>query len=171
MNTIFGRPENTLLDYFFLLVFYALLFVTLRNVQPAVELRFRKTYWVLYWGWAVCVFLGNYLFSLIGIMSFLPWLNNLFHTFLWIGFCLGFLYAGCHEKPLWEQFLLFATYSFVVKTFEHDLLGTWELGNFFGIPGNSIYIIGWSVLDGLYPFISKAGVRLVSRFTDGIILP
>ncbi len=171
MNAFLGRPENSLLDYAFILVLYALLFVAIRQIQPSVELSFRKTFWVLYWGWSVLVFLGNYLFFLLGIMSFLPWLNNFIHTFLWIGFCLGFLYAGTYRKPFWELFLLFAIYSFVVKTFEHDLLGTWELDNFFGIPGNRAYLLGWSLMDGLYAPISKVGLRIVGRFTDGIILP
>ncbi len=69
------------------------------------------------------------------------------------------------------QFLLFATYSLIVKSFEHDLLGTWELDNFFGIPGNRTYIIGWSLMDGLYPVISTAALQLISRFIDGIVVP
>jgi len=171
MNAFLGRADNTVLDYLAVLAFYALLLLAIRQGQPSVELNFRKTYWVLYTGWAVLVFIGNFLFSRIGIMSFLPWLNNFLHTFVWIGFCLGFLYAGCYRKALWQQFLLFMTYSLVVKAFEHDLLGTWELDNFFGIPGNRAYILGWSVMDGLYPLISMAGLRFVSRFTDGIIVP
>ena len=27
-------------------------------------------------------------------MSFLPWINNFMHTFLWIGMCLTWIYLG-----------------------------------------------------------------------------
>lgn len=159
---------NTLMEYLWILVLYASLFAVMRHAHPRVELNFRKTYWVLYAGWAVGVFFGNYLFYRLGYMSFLPWLNNLVHTFIWIGFCLTFLYAGCYRKPLLEQFVLFAVFSLIVKAFERYVLGTWELDHFFWFNGNNAYIIGWSLMDGLYPLISIAGLKLVSRFTDGI---
>ena len=30
-------------------------------------------------------------------MSFLPWLTNFMHTFVWIGVCLSYLYLGVGE--------------------------------------------------------------------------
>jgi len=161
---------NTLLDYLWVLVLYASLFVVMRYANRTVELNFRKTYWVLYFGWAVGVFIGNYVFYLLGYMSFLPWLNNLVHTFIWIGFCLTFLYAGCYRESFPVQFVHFAIFSLIVKAFERDLLGTWEFGHFFWFEGNTAYIIGWSLMDGLYPAISVAGLKIVSNFTDGIVI-
>ena len=170
MNEVLG-PGNNLLDYLLLLLVYGAMVKLMYYGHRRVELNFRKTYWVLYLGWGVGVFIGNYLFYLIGIMSFLPWLNNAFHTLIWIGFCLSFLYAGCYRKPILEQVGLFVIFSFIVKVAENMILGTWEHDNFFTIDGNWTYIIGWSLMDGLYPFISIVGLRLVSRFSVGIIVP
>jgi len=170
MNDLLG-VGNGPWDYVLVLGVYAALFVLMRHGHRVVELNFKRTYWTLYFGWAVSVFFGNYLFYKIGLMSFLPWLNNFLHTFIWIGFCLGFLYAGSYIKPLWEQFLLFAIYSFLVKWAEHQILGTWELNHFFLVQGNTAYIVGWSLMDGLYPVISPFGLKLISKFIDGIIFP
>lgn len=162
---------NGLWDYLFVLLFYGAMFVLIRFGTRRVELNFRKTYWILFFGWGFGVFVGNYLFYLIGIMSFMPWLNNAFHTLIWIGLCLSYLYAGCYRLPVWEQCALFAIFSFLVKMAERLLLGTWEHDNFFGIDGNMAYIVGWSLMDALYPFISVLGLRLVSRYTRGVVVP
>jgi len=170
MNQLLG-PNNSVLDYVALLAVYGALFLLMRHAKPTIELNFQRTFWILFFGWSVGVFIGNYIFFLIGIMSFLPWLNNFFHTFIWIGLCLGFLYAGAHKKPFWEQFALFAIYSFLVKWAEHEILGTWEFDHFFFIQGNLAYIIGWSLMDGLYPLLSKIGLRIVAKFVEGVVTP
>jgi hypothetical protein len=168
---IFLGKGNSLIDYLFILLIYASLFIIMRYANRRIELNFRSTFRILFWGWAAGVFIGNYLFYLLGIMSFLPWLNNFFHTFIWIGLCLGFLYAGCYKNPLWEQFLLFAIFSFFVKAAERYFLGTWEHSHFFFIQGNTAYIIGWSLMDGLYPFVSIAGLKLVSKISKNAYIP
>ena len=170
MTEILGAG-NTVGDYALVLVVYAALFIIMRYAKERVELNFRKTFWILFAGWGVGVFFGNYLFYRLGVMSFLPWLNNFFHTFIWIGLCLSFLYAGAYRKPLLEQMALFAIFSFIVKWAERTILGTWELDHFFFIPGNVAYITGWSLMDGLYPIISAFGLRLVSKFVRGVITP
>lgn len=162
---------NDFVDYLLVLLFYGAMFVLIRYGTRGVELNFRKTFLALYIGWGFGVFIGNYLFYLIGIMSFLPWLNNAFHTLIWIGLCLGYLYAGCYRRPLIEQISLFVIFSFLVKVAERLILGTWEHDNFFGIDGNWAYIIGWSLMDGLYPLISILLLRPLSRFVDGIVAP
>lgn len=101
-------------------------------------------------------------------MSFLPWLNNAFHTFIWIGLCLGFLYAGTHRRPWPEQFALFAIFSFIVKAAENWILGTWEMDHFFGIPGHITYLLGWSLLDGLYPILSAAALKVIGKMVPGV---
>ena len=158
-------------DYILLLVVYACLFLVMRYANPRIELYFRRTFWTLFFGWGAGVFIANYLLFRAGAMSFLPWLNNAFHTVPWIGLCLGFMYAEAHKRPLWEQFALFAIFSFIVKWAEHTILGTWEHGNFFGIPGNIAYITGWSLADGLYPVVSVAGLKYVSRFVSDLVVP
>jgi hypothetical protein len=157
--------------YALLLLVYASLFLLMRHANPRVELNFRVNFRWLFWGWGAGTFVGNWLLYRAGAMSFLPWLNNAFHTFLWIGLCLTFLYAGAWRKPIAEQIALFAIYSFIVKWAEHEILGTWELGHFFGIPGNLAYITGWSLLDGLYPVLSLLALGVLARFVDGIVVP
>lgn len=170
MKYILGTGNN-ITEYLLIIIVYAALFIIMRYANRRVELNFRKSFRILFWGWALGVFIGNYLFYLIGIMSFLPWLNNFFHTFIWIGLCLTFLYSGCYKKPLWEQFLLFTIFSFIVKAAERYFLGTWEHSYFFFINGNAAYIIGWSLMDGLYPFISMVGLRFIFKYFEGVLVP
>jgi hypothetical protein len=164
-------PGNTPWSYAVVLLVYAALFVIMLHAQDAVPLNQRRAYWVLYAVWAPAVFAGNYAFYRLGIMSFLPWANNFFHTFIWIGFCLSFLYVASRSRPAWHQFLMFAAYSAIVKFAEHGILGTWEQAHFFGIQGNVAYIIGWSLLDGLYPFISMVVLSLAARVMEGVPSP
>ena len=170
MDKLLG-PGNGWDDYGDVLIIYVLMFFLMRYGNNRVELNFRKSRMVLAVGWAVGVFFGNYLFYKIGIMSFLPWVNNAIHTFVWIGFCLSFLYAGCYKRPVWEQCLLFSIFSFLIKYAERELLNTWEQDNFLGIKANLAYIAGWSIMDGLYPFISKYSLKFISRFMPGILVP
>lgn len=170
MSEQFWGFGNGVLEYLIVLAFYGLLFVLMRHANERIELSFRRSFTYLFVGWSLGTFVANYLLFRAGVMSFLPWLNNFMHTFVWIGLCLGFLYAGAYRKPLFEQFALFAIYSFFVKLVESTVLGTWEHPNFFGIPGNMSYIIGWSLMDGLYPLVSMIGLRLVSRI-DNAVLP
>jgi hypothetical protein len=162
---------NGLADYVLVLLVYGALFIVMRYANRSVPPEFQRTFVTLYWGWAVGVFIANWLLFRLGVMSFLPWLNNAFHTFIWIGLCLGFLYAGAHRRPFLEQFALFAIFSFIVKWAECTILGTWELDHFFGIPGNIAYITGWSLMDGLYPVVSVVGLRLASRWIEGLEVP
>ena len=115
------------------------------------------------------MFVANWLLYKAGAMSFLPWVNNFMHTFLWIGLCLSWLYLGVREtQPLWIQLLLFTTFSLVVKYAEQKLFGTWEHDNFFGIGGNGAYVLGWSLADGTYPILTLFGIRLAARRLDGL---
>ena len=66
-----------------------------------------------------------------------------------------------------RQFVLFATFSLVVKYAEQLAFGTWEHGHFFGIPGNFAYVLGWSLLDGLLPFVIQAGLHVLARLGVG----
>jgi hypothetical protein len=118
------------------------------------------------------VFVANYVLFRLGVMSFLPWVNNFMHTFVWIGLCLTVLYLGLREdEPLPVQFVVFATFSLIVKYAEQLLFGTWDLGHFFYVfRGNTAYILGWSLADGLYPVITLYGLRLLGRWLAGLIV-
>lgn len=162
---------NSLTDYLLLLLFYAAMLVLIRSGRRRFDSAFRRSFVALFIGWGVGTFVANYLLYRLGVMSFLPWLNNALHTFVWIGLCLGLLYSGVYRRPLFEQIALFVIFSFLVKMAEQELLGTWELAHFFGIGGNAAYVLGWSLLDGLYPIISMVGLRLLSNVVGGLVVP
>jgi hypothetical protein len=170
MDALLGAG-NTLLDYGLVLLVYAALFLVMRTRQNGIPPDFVRAFLVLFVGWGVGTFVANYLLYRAGLMSFLPWLNNGFHTFVWIGLCLGFLYAWARHRPMWQQFALFAVFSLVVKIAEGVILGTWEHGHFFGIPGNASYIVGWSLMDGLYPILSFYGLKLVRHVAPALLSP
>lgn len=171
MNEILGAG-NTLPNYLLILLLYGLMFLLIRYPKPTLELNYRSNFLFLLFLWAVLMFTGNYLFYRLGVMAYLPWLNNLLHSFVWVGFCLGWLYYGTHERPLWEQFVLFAFTSFIVKIAEHALLGTWHLETYLGINSPYAYIVAMSVVDGFYPVISAWLIRWLSKkSTFGIYLP
>jgi len=125
----------------------------------------RTTRFFIGLGWAVGTFLGNIGLAKIGLMSPLPLENNLLHTFVWIGFCLSWLYLAVRfSRPFLVQCALFAGASLIVKVAEHLLLGTWDLDHFLHLfPGNASYILGWSLMDGLYPPITLFALRLAGR--------
>jgi hypothetical protein len=152
------------------LAFYAALFVVIRLARERIEPWERRTFAAIALAWAVPVFIANHLLYRAGIMSFLPWVNNFMHSFLWIGLCLTWLYLGVREsRPMAVQIVLFTTFSLVVKYAEQKLFGTWDLGDFFGIlHGNGWYVMGWSLADGTYPVLTLYGLRLAARRIPGL---
>ena len=146
-----------------LLLLYAAVFTIIRAIKPRLRREEVPTFAVVAAVWAVSVFVANYLLYRAGVMSFLPWVNNFMHTFLWIGICLSWLYLGVRDtQPMALQFVIFATFSLVVKVAEQTLFGTWEHPHFFHVfDGNAAYVLGWSLADGLYPPITYLGLRLV----------
>jgi hypothetical protein len=171
MEKIFGANNNWL-DYSLVLLIYALMYLLIRYPKPRLELNYRANYYFLVGLWAFLMFTGNYLFYRLGVMSFLPWANNFVHSFLWVGICLGWLYYCTHERPLLEQFLLFAFTSFIVKMAENMLLGTWNLDTYFGINSKYAYIIAMSIVDGFYPVISLWILHVLGKkSTFGIYVP
>ena len=146
------------------LLLYAALFVLIRSGKKRFDGNDQEVFLFIGLTWAISVFLGNYAFYRIGIMSFLPWINNFMHTFLWIGICLSYLYISLREKePMPLQCLQFATFSLIVKYAEQMLFGTWEHDHFFFVfKGNLAYVLGWSLMDGLYPILTKYGLKLLA---------
>lgn len=162
----------TPIEVFYALLMYGVLFIVIRTYGSRIHPEERKTFWVVGLIWAVCVFVANYLLYLLGAMSFLPWVNNFLHTFVWIGFCLTWLYLAVRDKyHPFVQFTLFFVFSLVVKVGEHIIFGTWEHGHFwFVLDGHAFYVIGWSLADGLYPAITKFGLRGLSKVFSGLVL-
>lgn len=149
---------------------YAVLLLVIWRIRPRVDpVEWRTAVWI---GavWAISVFIANYLLYRAGAMSYLPWVNNFLHTFIWIGICLTVLYLGVRETtPLWAQFLMFFGFSLVVKYAEQLLFGTWDHGNFFGIAGNFAYVLGWSLADGTYPVLTRFVLRRAARGIPGLV--
>jgi hypothetical protein len=148
------------------LLLYAALYSSARSYYDrfAQEQERGTTFWTIGGMWAVSTFIGNYLLFRAGVMSFIPWFYNFLHTFVWIGVVLTTLYLGVRRsQPLWQQMVLFATFSLVIKVAEHILFGTWELTHFLHVfKGNAAYILGWSLADGLYPPLTLFGLRLLA---------
>ncbi len=164
--------EVTPVRVFALLAFYAALLVVIRMMKKKVEPVEWRTFLAIGAVWAVSVFAANYLLHLADLMSFLPWVNNFMHTFLWIGICLTWLYLGVREtKSLAAQCVIFATFSLIVKYAEQLLFGTWDQDNFFHVfEGNWTYVLGWSLADGTYPILTLYGLRLASRRIPGLVV-
>jgi hypothetical protein len=153
------------------LLFYAALLVIIRLIKPRIEPAERRTFVVIALAWAVPVFLANYGLYKLDVMSFLPWVTNFMHTFLWIGICLSWLYLGVRGRhSMLTLFIVFATFSLIVKYIEQIVFGTWDLDNFFGINGNGAYVIGWSLADGTYPILTLYGLRLAGRWIAGLVV-
>ena len=154
------------MEYAGLLAFYAAMFVVIRAYRSYIPKEERRTALVIGATLAPIAFIANYLLYLAGFMSFLPWLNNVGHTFVWIGICLTWLYMSVRRTtPIWVQFVMFATFSLVVKYIEQALLGTWEHGHFFNVfQGNFAYILGWSLADGFIPVLALLIVRVFATF-------
>lgn len=153
-----------------ILIFYAALLTIIRVIKPSIAREERRTAVAIGLAWAVPVFIANYLLYKAGLMSFLPWITNFMHTFIWIGVCLTFLYLGVRtEQAMLTQIVLFATFSLIVKYAEQIVFGTWDLDHFFHVfNGNGAYILGWSLADGMYPLITLYGLRLAGRRISGL---
>jgi hypothetical protein len=146
------------------LAFYAALLMVIRVVKPRIAPFERRTFVAIGLGWAVPVFVANYLLYQAGLMSYLPWVTNFMHSFLWIGICLTWLYLGVREdQPMAVQVLLFTTFSIIVKYAEQLAFGTWDLDHFFHVfEGSFAYVLGWSLADGTYPVITLFALRLAA---------
>lgn len=154
------------------LAFYAAIFVVIRLTRDRIAPEERRTFIAVGLSWAAPVCLINYLLYRADLMSFLPWVTNVMHTFVWIGFCLTWLYLGVRDtRSMLTQVVLFTTFSLIVKYAEHILFGIWDNDNFFHVfDGNGAYIMGWSLADGLYPLITLYGLRLAARRIPGLVV-
>lgn len=163
--------EVTPLRVLAMLLFYAALLTIVRLVKPSIEPEERRTFVAIALAWAVPVFVANYLLYKADLMSFLPWVTNFMHTFLWIGIVLTFLYLGVRSNhSMFTQIVVFTTFSLIVKYAEQIVFGTWDQDNFFHvIDGNGAYVLGWSLADGMYPVLTLYGLRIASRWIPGLI--
>lgn len=162
--------EVTPLRVLAVLLFYAALLTIIRTIKPRILPEERRTAVAIGLAWAGPVFIANYLLYRADLMSFLPWVTNFMHTFLWIGICLTFLYLGVRtEHSMLTQVILFTTFSLIVKYAEQIVFGTWDQDNFLHvIDGNGAYVLGWSLADGTYPIITLWGLRFASRWISGL---
>lgn len=154
------------------LLFYGALFLIISLHGEKLTRAERRTFLLLWVSGAIVAFTANYLLFRAGVMSFLPWANNFLHTAFWIGIGFPYLYFGIRgRRSLAVQYGLFLVFSLIVKYAEQLLFGTWEFPHFFYVfEGNFAYILGWSSVDGLYPLLIPAGLRLAGRFVPGLVL-
>ena len=153
------------------LVVYALVFLVAWYNKKKLDAAEKKTFWVLYFLWSITIFIVNYLGYLIGIFSFLPWVNNFLHTFVWIGITLSYLFLAVRHEHIVVQFMAFAAFSLVVRVAEYNLFGVWDLDHFlFAFRGTDAYIVGWSAVDGFYPIATFLVLRLFSKWISGLIV-
>lgn len=152
------------------LAFYGAIWLIAWGYRRSIDPVERKTFVAIGLVWAVSVFIANYLLYRAGAMSYLPWVNNFLHTFVWIGFVLTWLYLSVREtENLVVQCVLFTFFSLVVKYWEQHVFGTWGHDNFFGADGNTAYVVGWSVADGTYPVLTLLVLRAVARRVPGLV--
>jgi vacuolar-type H+-ATPase subunit I/STV1 len=171
MNEILGAG-NTLIDYALVLLVYGLMFLFIRYPKPTLELNYRSNFLFLSLFWGGLMFIGNYLGYRLGVMAFLPWLDNFIHSFVWVGMCLTWLYYCTHERPMWEQIIFFVFASFIIKVAEKLLIGTWSMESYLGIKHPYAYIIAMSLVDGFYPVLSNWIIKaLGKKSTFGIYTP
>lgn len=106
-----------------ILAIYFILFLVIKGFRlTGIEKEERKTYFLIGGLWAIGVFLGNFGFYKLGIMSFTPWVLNFLHTFIWIGFVLSYLYMSTRmNTSIFRQMLYFIVFSFIVKYAEQVL--------------------------------------------------
>lgn len=159
--------------YLLIVALYFSLFLIIQAFRiGGIRSSEKKTFYIIGGLWASLVFIGNYGFYKMGIMSFIPWINNGLHTFIWIGMVLTYLYMSTRfTYPIWRQVIYFSIFSFIVKYAEQMLFGIWELDHFFWIfKGNFAYVLGWSIMDGLYPYISNFGLKIMSKYIKGLVL-
>ena len=154
---------NGVPEYLVVLLVYGLMFVLIRYPKPVLELNYKRTFTFLAIFWSMLMFGGNYISYLLGIMSFLPWLNNVIHTFIWLAFCLTWLYYASNQRPLWEQVVFFVWTSFIVKVAEHLVLGTWSMPVYLGIHNPYAYIVAMSLFDGIYPVVTRGVLRFYGK--------
>ena len=168
MDAILGSVYSWV-QYILVILIYAFMYLLIRYPKPHLELNYKANFLVLYLFWSILMFVGNYLFYLPGFMAYLPWLNNLLHSFIWVGFCLGWLFYTTQERPVLEQVALFAFTSFIIKMSEYMILGTWNKPGYLGIESPYAYIIAMSIVDGCYPLISRWLISTLSkRSTFGV---
>ncbi|MDQ6610755.1 MAG: hypothetical protein M3Y85_13130 [Bacteroidota bacterium] len=171
MDNILGA-NNSIIDYLLVLFIYLLMYLFIRYPKPKLELNYQSNYFFLAALWSGLIFFGNYLGYRAGMMSFLPWADNFVHSFLWVGVCLSWLYYCTHERPWWEQFIFFAFISFIIKIAENIIIGTWNMDSYLGIHSKYAYVIAMSLIDGLYPIVSKWILNaLGKKSTFGIYVP
>jgi hypothetical protein len=153
MDKILG-PGNTIPDYLLVLFIYGLVFLLIFYTKNKIELNERTSFLVLYIFWSLAMFIGNYIGFLCGVMAFLPWLDNLMHSFGWVGFGLAWLYFSSRGLPWYYRFFLSGMFSFLIKFAEHLILGTWTFDPYFFFTGAYAYIVIMAIVDGFYPLVS-----------------
>ncbi|HXB93382.1 MAG TPA: hypothetical protein VNU72_13885 [Puia sp.] len=170
MDNILGA-DNGLVNYGMVLLIYGLIFLLVWYPKNTIELNSRSSFLLLYFFWSIFIFAGNYVGFLLGVMSFLPWLDNFIHSFIWVGFMLTWLYFSTRGLPWYYRCFLAGMYSFIIKYAEHTIIATWSFDPYFFFTGPYAYIIIMALVDCLYPPISDLLLTQVNKKFPSIYLP
>lgn len=153
-----------------LLMLYASVFGVAWYDKRTLDAEERKTFWVLWGIWSVAVLLINYLGALLGVITFIPWLNNVLHAFVWVGVVLTYLFLAVRHLPIAVQFMAFAFFSLVVRLGEFALFGVWDHPHFlWAFRGTEASLLGWSFVDGFIPLIDLALLAVLRKKVPGLI--
>jgi hypothetical protein len=169
MERILGT-DNGLKEYLLVLLFYLMVFILVKYPKRTIELNERSSFLLLFLSWSLFIFIGNYIGYLVGAMSFLPWLNNVIHSFGWVGIALTWLYFSSRGLPWHYRFFLAAMFSFIIKTMENYILGTWQFDPYLMFSGKWAYIIIMSAVDGFYPLLSDLLIKALHKKFPSIYL-
>jgi hypothetical protein len=170
MDKFFGIG-GTPLAYLLVLLIYVLVFLLVKYPRNTIELNSRNSFLLLYLFWSIVIFVGNYIGFLLGVMAFLPWLNNLIHSFIWVGFVLTWLYFASRSLPWYYRCFLAGMSSFIIKYSEHSILGTWTFVPYLSFTSPYAYIIVMALVDCLYPPVSDLLLGAVNKRFPAIYLP
>ena len=158
------------MKYLVILVLYFLVFIVAWFDKRKLDGSERKTFLMLFLVWSVTIFIANYLGYKMGILSFMPWVNNFLHAFVWIGVCLSYMFLALRKQHIITQFMAYASFSLVIRYTEYKIFGVWEHDNCLNaVQGTDAYIIGWSFIDGGYGIVTILLLKLLSKKIRGLV--
>ncbi|NIP57423.1 MAG: hypothetical protein GWM92_04390 [Gemmatimonadetes bacterium] len=153
-----------------LLLLYASVFLVAWYDKRTLDRAERRTFGLLWGIWSVAVVLINYLGSLLGVITFIPWINNVLHAGVWVGIVLTYLFLALRRLPIAVQFIAVAFFSLMVRLGEFALFGLWDHPHFlWAFRGTEASLVGWSFVDGFIPLIDLALLAVLRRKVPGLI--
>lgn len=154
-----------------LLGVYASVFLVAWLDRRRLDAAEKRTFLMLFAVWSVSVVAINYGGYRLGVIGFIPWLNNLLHAVVWVGGVLTYLFLAVRHLHIVVQFMAFSFFSLVVRYAEFRLFGVWDHPHFLhAFRGTEASILGWSFVDGFIPLLDLGLLALVRRRVPGLVM-